>query len=57
MGEVITFPRKATRPEYPAAELDRVRETVERMMASGYSEDEAYDIAVIRLRMEGGRGD
>ncbi len=57
MGEVIAFPRKATRPEYPAAELDRVREDVERMMASGYSEDEAYEVAVIQMRMGGGRGD
>ncbi len=56
MGKVIAFPRKAPRPEYPAADLDRVRETVERMMASGYSEDEAYDIAVIQMKMGGSHG-
>lgn len=58
MGDVITFPRKkAPRREYTAAELDRVRDDVERMLASGFSEEDAYGVAVMVLRMEGSRGD
>ena len=51
MGEVVAFPRKAPRPGYTAVQLDRARETVERMMARGVSEDEAFEIAVIQMRI------
>ena len=59
LGEVVKFPRKPPRREHPysAAVLARVRETVERMVADGFSEDEAYEVAVIQLRiMEGSHG-
>ena len=58
MGDVVAFPRKkAARGKYTAAALARVRETVERMMARGVSEDEAFEVAALQLRMEGNRGD
>ena len=56
MGEVVAFPRKAPRPGYTAAQLDRARETVEHMMARGVSEDEAYEIAVIQMRLLNSHG-
>lgn len=57
MGEVIAFPRKARRREHSAAELERVRDDVDRMMASGFSEDEAFEVVVMRMRIEGSHGD
>ena len=58
MGEVVAFPRKkAPGREYTAAELARAHEDVDRMMASGFSEEDAYGVAVMVLRMEGSRGD
>jgi len=56
MGEVIAFPRKSPRAGYTAAELDRARETVARMLARGFSQDEAYEIAVIQSRIMGNHG-
>ena len=58
MGEVVAFPRKkAPCREYTAAELARAHEDVERMLASGFSEEDAYGVAVIRLRMVDSHGD
>ncbi len=50
MGEVVAFPRKTPRREHPATALETIDKDVERMMARGYSEDEAFEIAVMRSR-------
>ena len=57
MSEVIPFPRKVEpRPEYSEAELEDVRQCVNRMMSAGCTEEFAYEVAVQQMRIiRGGR--
>ena len=58
MGEVLPFPRPPDRPkpEYTEAELEDARQTVNRMMADGCTEEFAYEVAVQKMKiMRGGR--
>lgn len=61
MGEVVLFPRPPERPapEYTEAELQDARQTVNRMMADGCTEDFAYEVAVQQMKIMRGacRGD